>query len=159
MTDEIQMLIDSLRRGQYENPSEKIGLLSAALQEQEADLALLLSLLRAPQIPLCLAAMDACRERKESELLSELVGLVENPEVRIRLKLAEILSPHTDDAVVQALNVLLKDADEDVRLAAVKSTAGRPEFRIAHETALAKDTDWDVRLAAVSALDAQKNLE
>jgi len=153
------MLIDSLRRGQYENPSEKIGLLSAALQEQEADLALLLSLLRAPQIPLCLAAMDACRERKESELLSELVGLVENPEVRIRLKLAEILSPHTDDAVVQALNVLLKDADEDVRLAAVKSTAGRPEFRIAHETALAKDTDWDVRLAAVSALDAQKNLE
>jgi hypothetical protein len=65
MNDDIQALIESLRRGQYEDPAEKISLLSAALQEIRADVQLLLSLLRAPQIPLRLAAMDAARDRNE----------------------------------------------------------------------------------------------
>src|SRR5688500_9751676 len=95
MNDEIKALIDSLRRGQYEDRAEKISLLSAALQENKADVATLLSLLRAPQIPLRLAAMDACRERKEPELWPELSTLAENPESRIRLKLAEIAGRHT----------------------------------------------------------------
>src|SRR5215467_14502142 len=96
MTDDIKSLIESLRRGQYEDPAEKISLLSAALQEQKAELSLLLSLIRAPQIPLRLAAIDASRERNEPELLSELVQLAHNPELRIRLKLAEILAGKTD---------------------------------------------------------------
>ena len=33
MNDEIRSLIDSLRRGHYEDPSEKIRLLVAALRE------------------------------------------------------------------------------------------------------------------------------
>jgi hypothetical protein len=33
MTDDIQALIDSLRRGHYEDATEKIALLSAALQD------------------------------------------------------------------------------------------------------------------------------
>ena len=66
MTDEIRILIDSLKRGQYENPAEKIGLLSAALRELPADVEMLLSLLRAPQVPLQLAAMDASRGRERT---------------------------------------------------------------------------------------------
>src|SRR5437667_8793934 len=69
MNEEIRILIEALRRGQYEDPAEKIGLLSAALREHQADLPLLLSVLRAPQIPLRLAALDACRDRNEPELV------------------------------------------------------------------------------------------
>jgi hypothetical protein len=156
MADEIQKLIDSLRGGQYENPTEKIGLLSAALQEQKADLALLLSLLRAPQIPLCLAAIDACRERREPEMVKALLSLADNSELRIRLKLAEILRYHSDPQVVETLKLLFKDSDADIRQTAIKSSFGRPELRNAQETALAKDTDWNVRMAAANALDAQK---
>src|SRR5262245_49499671 len=98
MTDDIQTLIDALKLGYYDDPTEKIALLSAALQEHNADLQFLLSLLRAPQIPLRLAAMDAVRDRKEPEILAELVGMTAHPESRIRLKLAEMLQPHTDKA-------------------------------------------------------------
>ena len=61
MSEDIRTLIESLRRGQYEDPSEKISLLSAALREHAAEVTELVSLLRAPQIPLRLAAIDACR--------------------------------------------------------------------------------------------------
>ncbi len=156
MADEIQTLIESLRRGQYEDPTEKIGLLSAALQEQKAEPALLLSLLRAPQIPLCLAAMDACKDRQEPELVAALVALAENSETRIRLKLAEILKVHLGAGPVKALETLVKDTDDPVREAAVKSTGGRPEFRAAQQTILASDTNWKIRLAAANALEMQK---
>ena len=48
MNEEIRLLVDSLRRGQYEDPSEKIALLSAALREHQAEIPELLALLRAP---------------------------------------------------------------------------------------------------------------
>jgi ATP-dependent Clp protease ATP-binding subunit ClpC len=159
MTDEIQTLIDSLRRGQYEDPSEKISLLSAALQEHKAGVALLLSLIRAPQIPLRLAAMDAAQGRTEPELLAELVGLAPNPDFRIRVKLAEILRLHTDKSTISALQTLIEDSESVVRIAALKSTAGRPEFRTAQENCLAYDSEWTVRLTAVSALEGQKSHE
>ena len=156
MNDEIQALIESLRRGQYEDPSEKIGLLSAALQEQKADVSLLLTLLRAPQIPLRLAAMDASRERTEAELLSELNTLAENSESRIRLKLAEILRVQTDKPAARAFAALLDDSEDEVRVEALKKSSGQPQFRAAQEKALAEDPDWNVRIAAANALDAQK---
>ena len=157
MTDEIQSLIDSLRRGQFEDPAEKISLLSAALQEQNADLTLLLSLIRAPQIPLRLAAMEACRDRKEPELLEELSGLSQHPEVRIRVKLAEILRLNLSKAAARVLRDLLHDQDPDVREAAIKSTASRPEFRTAQETCLKTDIAWSVRFAALFALKDQSS--
>ena len=157
MTDEIQSLIDSLRRGQFEDPAEKISLLSAALQEQNADLTLLLSLIRAPQIPLRLAAMEACRDRKDPELLEELSGLSQHPEVRIRVKLAEILRLNLSKAAARVLRDLLHDQDPDVREAAIKSTASRPEFRTAQETCLKTDIAWSVRFAALFALKDQSS--
>jgi HEAT repeat protein len=120
MNDEIQALIDSLRRGQYEDPREKISLLSAALQEGKADVPFLLSLLRAPQIPLRLAALDACRERPEPDLLAELALLVDHSDARARLKLAEVLCGRQQKLARETLLTLLGDADEDVREAACK---------------------------------------
>src|SRR5262245_59810352 len=140
MTEEIQELIDSLRRGQYQDPSEQINALSAALQEHDAVLDLLLSLIRSPHIPLRLAAMAASQDRKERELLDELLQLESHAESRVRTKLAEILRIPTDDRVVPTLTKLCGDADVDVRIAALRSTAGRPEFRAIQETMLAEDT-------------------
>jgi hypothetical protein len=159
MKDDMQTLIDSLRRGQYEDPTEKISLLSAALQEQNAELQLLLSLIRAPQIPLRLAAIDASRDRNEPELLAELLALVDHPEVRIRLKLVDVLRLKTDELSVEALRELATDMESDVRDAAIKNTAGRAEFQSIQEACLANDPDWRVRLTAANCLGGQKNPE
>src|SRR5207237_2164122 len=115
----------------------------------------LLSLLRAPQVSLQLAAMEACNSPPEPELLVELTRKVTHAEPRIRLKLAQILPAFDQKAGFDALKLLLRDVDSDVRVAALKSTAGRPDYRLAQELALSEDTEWEVRMAAARALDAQ----
>jgi ATP-dependent Clp protease ATP-binding subunit ClpC len=157
MTDEIQKLIASLRLGDYENPQEKIGLLSAALVEQPAEPSLLLGLLQAPHVSLRLAAMVASRDRQEGELLDALLNLVRDPEVRVRVKLAEVLAARTGDAATDALRELAKDQDPEVRMAVMQATHGRPEFRRLQEEALTSDGEWRVRLAAVNALEHQRS--
>ena len=157
MNEEIRTLIDSLRRGQYDDPAEKIGLLSAALREHGAELAVLVSLLRAPQIPLRLAAIDACRGRSEAELAEDFKKLVDDQEERVREKLATVLESLRTKPATDALRALAQDSAEDVRLAAVKSTSGRPEFAELQQTIADSDPDWRVRLAAVNSLGEQKN--
>src|SRR5438874_6488157 len=121
MNEEIRILIDSLRRGQYEDPTAKIELLSAALQEHGAEGSLLQSLLRAPQIPLRLAAVEACRGRALAELPAELFKLAHDQESRVRKKLAEVLEGFSNEAASETLNILIQDSDEEVRQAALKS--------------------------------------
>jgi len=157
MTDNIKTLIESLRRGQYEDPAEKIQLLSRALRQPQADISLLLSLLRAPQIPLRLAAMEACRFRNEPELSVELASQTHHTDLRIRLKLAEVLRPDTNAASMRALGELLVDMQAEVREAALNSTAGRSEFRPAQEGCVLTDENPNVRIAAVKALNAQRS--
>ena len=157
MSEEIKILIESLRRGQYEDPTERISLLSAALREHKAELPLLLSLLRAPQIPLRLAALDACRERSEPELVAELAKFVEDAESRVRVKLAEIIGSVTGKTTTEALRALILDGDDEVRTAALKAGAGRPELLEVQQECLALDSAWSARLAAASALGEQKN--
>src|SRR5262245_21269171 len=111
MSDDIQRLIASLRLGDYQDPTEKIGLLSAALIEHAADATALLSLLRAPQIPLCLAAIGACTDRTEPELMTALLGLSAHSEARVRQKLVEVLAKHTQTLAVEALKQLAEDKD------------------------------------------------
>src|SRR5262245_15727029 len=115
MNDEIRSLIDSIRRGQYEDPTEKIALLAAALQEHGADNGLLSSLLSAPQIPLRLAALEACRQRKGADLKGELLKLASDPDARVRCKLAEVLATFPNDASFDALKTLSDDTDQSVR--------------------------------------------
>jgi ATP-dependent Clp protease ATP-binding subunit ClpC len=157
MNDEIRILIDSLRRGQYEDPEEKISLLSAALREANADVAFLLSLLRAPQIPIRLAAIDACRQRTEPQLMEQLVQFLDDPEERVRLKLAETLGSLSGESVREVLRKLMQDSDDEVRAMAVKSSASRPDLVEAQETCLTGDSSWSVRLAAAGAIGEQKD--
>jgi ATP-dependent Clp protease ATP-binding subunit ClpC len=155
MNDDIQSLIASLRRGQYEDPSEKIALLAAALLEHRADLELILVLLRAPQIPLRLAALEACRGRREPPVLDELARRVQDPEVRVRAKLAEVLGSFPDEGTTPPLKTLIEDAEATVRQAAVKAASGKPAFLDTHRRLLLNDPDWEVRGAAASALGEQ----
>jgi ATP-dependent Clp protease ATP-binding subunit ClpC len=158
MNEEIRTLIDSLRRGQYEDPTAKIELLSAALQEHAADVPLLLSLLRAPQIPLRLAAIAACRSQTDlPELLPELLKLAEDHDPRVRKKLAEILFKPETKPKMDILRALAQDSDQTVRLAAMKSSAGRNEFRELQESLLETDPYWEVRVEAAQALGEQNN--
>jgi len=157
MKEEIRALIESLRWGQYDDPTEKIGLLSAALREYQADLALLVSLLRAPQIPLRLAAIDACRERQEAELMVELAKFVDDSESRVRVKVAEILGTIPEKAATDALRTLILDSVGEVRAAALKGGGGRPQLLDLQEQCLTSDSDWQARLAAADALGEQKN--
>ncbi len=157
MNDEIQALIESLRRGQYEDPAEKIGLLTAALREHKADVPDLVSLLRAPQIPLRLAALDACRGSADPLLVSEMAQLAEDPEARVREKLAAALEQIRVAPGPAALQNLAQDSEPEVRAAAVKSSSGRPEFLGLQEALLESDPNWAVREAAAAALGAQKN--
>src|SRR5215471_2825389 len=144
MTDDIQKLISSLRLGEYDNSEDKINLLTAALIENKAEAVLLLSLLRAPQVSLCLAAIAATRDRKEPVLLDEVVKLARSSEPAVRTRVAWMLGLRSDRAAVAALMNLVQDPVDYVRSAVLKATAGVPEFRTIQENSL-QDPEWDVR--------------
>jgi ATP-dependent Clp protease ATP-binding subunit ClpC len=156
MNEEIRALIESLRRGQYEDPTPKIELLSAALVEHAAEVPLLLSLLKAPQIPLRIAAIVACRKRSEPELLAEVVKLAQDPEARVRKQVPGVLEDVDSPPASEALRILVQDGAEEVREGAVKATAGRNAFRKIQEKLLGTDPSWNVRLAAANALGQLK---
>jgi len=156
MNEEIRALIDSLRRGQYEDPTQKIELLSAALVEHAAEVPLLVSLLKAPQIPLRIAAVGACKGRSEPDLVAELVKLAQDPEARVRKEVPGALEKAESDQAAEALRMLAQDADPAVRECAMRATAGRNPFRKLQEKLLATDSSWEVRLAAANALGQLK---
>lgn len=152
MNDEIQSLLDSLRRGQYEDPAEKIALLAAALHEGRADEVLLESLLRAPQISLRLAALEACRLRRLPALDRVLVTLAVDAESRVRRKLVECLEHVEKSALEEILLKLVEDPEPEVRVHALKSSEGRKAFLGVQAELLANDAQWAVRAAAAKAL-------
>ena len=157
MNDEIKSLIESLRRGDYEDPVEKISLLAAALQEQPADVPFLTSLLSAPQIPLRLAGLEACMGRKEEELHQPVIRLAQDREVRVRLKAVEVLGSLPDDINVEVLKALTRDPEHAVRAEVMKATVGRAAFLELQQSLLTSDPNWAVRLAAAKSLGEQKD--
>lgn len=157
MNDEIKALLESLRRGQYEDPTEKIGLLTAALQEHKASPTELIALLQAPQIPLRLAALGACRGASNPKLLDEICRLAQDPESRVREKLAGVLETLPPAVAAAPLRTLTQDTEESVRTTAIKSSSGRPDFLELQQTILENDPGWEVRSAAAAALAAQPN--
>jgi len=159
MNDEIQSLLDSIRRGQYEDPAEKIALLAAALQDGKADEALLASLLRAPQVPLRLAALEACRLRKLQALEPALVMLADDSESRVRLKLLECLDAVSLPAAGGVLLKLVEDEQPEVRAQAIKSSAGRRALIALQSRLLLNDPSWAVRQAAATALGSHPKLQ
>ena len=70
MTEDVRSLLDALRKGNFEEPEEKILLLAAALREDsDANVEVLRSLLNAQQGVVRAAASLACKGRKEGQLL------------------------------------------------------------------------------------------
>jgi ATP-dependent Clp protease ATP-binding subunit ClpC len=159
MTDDIRVLIESLRRGQFQDPSEQISLLAAALREDPAtDTTFLITLLKAPQVPLRLAALDLCRDTRDTALLSQIVILASDQDPRVRLKLARLVPTLPDSTTGTVLTRLLKDSEAGIRQEALKASAGVANH-VARQAELLKDDDsWSVRLAAASALGQQADL-
>jgi len=162
MSDYIQKLIELLRGGNYEDASEKIGLLSAALKENGgADAPLMVSLLTAPQAPIRLAALGASENRQEPEILEAIKKLVADSDLRVREKVAATIEklPVNVAQFSAELHKLAKDKESSVRLAAVRATAGHPEFLNLQQKLLSGDSLSSVKLAAAEALQAQKSPE
>lgn len=152
MNDDIRSLIESLRRGQYEDPAEKIGLLAAALIEHQADAALLESLLQAPQIPLRLAALEVCRQRPIPALGAALLRLARDADSRVRSGLAEALARLPAESSRETLEQLSRDPEVEIRNAVIKATTGQSAFVSIHRDRLLHDSAWTVRDAAATAL-------
>ncbi|MBL9134574.1 MAG: AAA family ATPase [Verrucomicrobiales bacterium] len=145
MNDEIHKLIEILRRGEYEDSSEKIEALGAALREAKAGLDELRQLLGAPQVPLRLAAIHACIGTTDPEvpLLLEQVALSTDSQVRGRL--AYLLGQRSLSTTEAGYRALLQDPDSLIRGQAVKAVAGQAEFVGTLRDLALKDPDWDVR--------------
>lgn len=157
MNEEIRSLIDSIRRGQYEDPAGKIELLAAALQEHGAGPDLLASLFAAPQVPLRLAVLEFCRHRQDGGQGAWYLKLARDADTRVRSKLCEVVALLPDEVATEPLKVLAGDTDSDIREQALKATNGKPEFLEIQRERLRTDTDWSVRHAAAAALAEQKD--
>lgn len=157
MNEEIRSLIDSIRRGQYEDPAGKIELLAAALQEHGAGQELLDSLFAAPQVPLRLAVLEFCRHRRDAGQGAWYLKLARDADTRVRAKLCEVVALLPDEVATEPLKVLTGDADSDIREQALKATNGKPPFLEIQRERLRTDTDWSVRHAAAAALAEQND--
>ena len=157
MNEEIRSLIDSIRRGQYEDPAGKIELLAAALQEHGAGQELLDSLFAAPQVPLRLAVLEFCRHRQDAGQGAWYLRLARDADTRVRAKLCEVVALLPDEVATEPLKALAGDTDSDIREQALMATNGKPEFREIQRERLRIDTDWSVRHAAAAALAEQND--
>lgn len=152
VSEEIKNLIDSLRRGEFEDPTERIGLLGAALREQAAPVSLLLSLLRAPQTSLRMAGIEGCFQRPEAELADHLTSLARDPEIKVRQKLPRVLASLDHTLGREPLLLLHRDNEAWIRAAAVAAASGRPEFLETHMELLGSDPCWTVRMPAAGSI-------
>jgi len=151
MNDDIRNLIEGLRRGTFENVRERTGLLTAALIEHRADAGLLESLLKAPQVPLRLAGLGACRACWDPALVPAVLALAGDPEVTVRTGLCEVLKWLPAESTADALTRLLRDGDADVRIAAIHAGTGRRDLLDLLLGLLRSDIAWGVRHAAAAA--------
>ncbi len=152
MNDDIRTLLEALRRGQYEDPAEKIALLAAALHEQQATLDDLIPLLHAPQVPLRLAGLEASSGHSDPGVHAEVLRLTADPELQVRERLADLLVQKLIPPTPAALESLLADREVPVRMRGCKAAAGQPAFRDRLSELAQRDDQWGVRQAAIQAL-------
>jgi hypothetical protein len=154
MTEHIEKLISKLKLGELEDQAEAISLLTAALIEDDSDVSLLLSLMRAPQVSVCLAAIGAVEHRAEPALFQQLKDLAAHSDARVRARVAEALAPKRDSTSTSVLHTLAADPELIVRRSVLWVTAGDARFQTLHENSL-EDPDFNVRMAAARALEGQ----
>ena len=152
MTDDVRTLLEALRRGQYDDPTDKIALLAAALREPPAAVDALIPLFRAPQVAVRLAALEACRNRREPELLGEMSRLASDEDLRVRIALAELLGQKVVSVTPEAFAVLMQDGHPAVRCPMCRAAAEEPRWRPRLREMAESDADWNVRRAAIQGL-------
>lgn len=148
-------LIDQARSG----APEPFLQLVRALQGPDVAAAVLIDLARSPEVVLRRAAIQGARGRTDADVLAAVAGLAADPEALVRHTLAEALGEtaswpldRADGPLPRAVERLLRDDDEEVRLAAARAARRCPA---AHATLLARltqDEDWRVRRAVAEAL-------
>jgi ATP-dependent Clp protease ATP-binding subunit ClpC len=143
-----QELIDQARSGE----PEAYARLVRALQAREVPVAVLIELARSPDIPLRRAAVQGSHGRTEAPLLEAICTLSGDPAELVRHTLAEALAEAADWPLDRAVERLLRDDDEEVRLIAARSARRRPAVEATLIARLAQDEDWRVRRAVAEAL-------
>ena len=81
---------------------------------------------------------------------------MDDTESRARIKLAEIFGSVSGNTTTETLCALIRDADDEVRAAALKGDSGRPALLEGQKNSLAADSDWTVRFAVASALGVDR---
>ncbi|MBX3734132.1 MAG: AAA family ATPase [Verrucomicrobiae bacterium] len=153
MTEELRKLIEwaradsSLELFPIQTPAE-------LLAELRGDVALLESLLKAPEAMLRRIALQACGEGVNPLLMPVIEGLLRDPDCRVRAELAKTAGRFDAERGTELLRVLIRDEDGDVRIEAVRVASGRPALVEELRRMLREDPSWTVRQAAVPALAA-----
>lgn len=141
-------LIEHARGGQPE-PFLK---LVRALQGRDVAAGTLIEFARSPDVVLRRAAVQGARGRAEPELLAALAALASDAVAPVRHALAEALAEAGDWNVPGAVERLLRDEDEEVRIAAARAARRRPEVEPTLIARLTQDDEWRVRRAVAEAL-------
>jgi len=141
-------LIDQARSGDAE-PFQK---LVRVLRGDGVSASILIDLSRADAPNLRRAAVAAAVGRTEPDLLAALVALAADPADAVRLGLIEALASAPAWPLDAALERLLRDGEEEVRLAAARASRLRPALLDTLLARLAQEEDWRVRRAIVEAL-------
>ncbi len=141
-------LIDQAQAGEAE-PVQK---LAYALRAGAVAPSTLIDLTRSEFPGLRRAAVAAAAGRTEPELLAALLHLAGDPADSVRLALTEALARSPSWPLDPALERLLRDGEEEVRLAAARAARHRPALAATLLSRLTQEDDWRVRRAVAEAL-------
>ncbi len=143
-----QDLIEQARSGEAE-PFQK---LVRALQARDVEPAVLIGFARSADVALRRAAIQGARGRTESDLVIAILVLVADPAEQVRLALAEALAEVPDWPLDRAVERLLRDDDEEVRIAAARAARQRPVVEAVLLARLTQEEEWRVRRAIAESL-------
>lgn len=155
-----QKKIDDLLRALRKSADfdgELVAQLEVALTEAGgAPKELLIKLLGDSLPAIRIAAIDACRARKENEIFTALTRLVADTDTQVKVKFASILPELPPKRFEKTFEKLFDDVDPEVRLATAKAAHNREELYFFLRDLLLSDTNKAVRIAAVYSLNSLK---
>jgi HEAT repeat protein len=104
-------------------------------------------------------AADALKELNDHERIAPWLAALTNPDPAVRVDAIHTLDPERDEVVTVELLKLLRDQDQNVRLAAVQVVSRRSEAPPANFLPLLKDPHFEIRVAAVQFLGKFQNAQ
>lgn len=103
-----------------------------------------------------IAAIEACRHRKDNELFTALSRLVADRDTSVKVKFASILWELPFKRFEKTFEKLFEDADPEVRLATAKSARNQIDLYYYLRDLLFTDSNKNVRIAAAYSLNTLK---